>query len=87
MKIIQIKGDEFEQIEGLDAKIAYVRQYIEQMHGVMHQNGTSYVAVIEKNDGGIRLISAGAVAKLEEFIADTKGDYKHWSIFTVDTLQ
>jgi hypothetical protein len=87
MKILQISGDGINNLDDRDEQVKAIRKHIETLHMAMAKDGKSYVAVVEKKGGGIRLLHGAEVAKLEQYIDETKDDYKHWSIFEVDTIQ
>lgn len=90
MRVLKCDYDPLKGLEAYDDKIGAVREHIEKLHLAIAKGGTSYVAVLDRGGGNIRIASASDMVSLTRFVEDTKKageEYASVQLLTINTLQ
>lgn len=90
MKVLKCNYDVTKGLTGYDEQIKALKEHIEKLHLAVSENGKSYVAIIDRGEGNIRVISGKDMVTMTKFIQDTEkvdGPYVNVQVLTIETLQ
>jgi hypothetical protein len=72
MKVLKIEADPTAECASHDEKIAALVEHIQNLHLACSENGKSYVAIIDRGEGNIRMLSGVDMERLKEFVQRTE---------------
>jgi hypothetical protein len=90
VKVLKCDYDPTNGLEDHDAMMQAVRKHVEKLHLAVSKNGQSYVAIIDRGDGNIRILSGSELGQVTTFIeetAKTDGPHANVALFTIMTVQ
>jgi hypothetical protein len=71
-KVLKIGEDPTAKHESTDDKMTALMDHIQNMHLACSESGKSYVVIIDRGEGNIRMLSGPDLEKLTKYVQDTE---------------